>query len=140
MANIYLIMVPFKYTHNMHHVHIPLSFHPQDTWGQQYIDKRYTSLLLIVPSLILALVSPFPLFNRQIVRPQRSGRGFFDFCWAASMYLEGVAILPQLHMFQKNRVGTRVSCELDGRNRVVHVALRVQPLRVQIARVLLLDE
>lgn len=112
----------------------------QDTWGQQYVDKRYTALLLIVPSLILALVSPFPLYDAQIVRPQRSGRGFFDFCWAASMYLEGVAILPQLHMFQKNRVVALRSCELDGRNRILHFALRVQPLRVQAARVLLLDE
>ena len=56
------------------------------------------------------------------------------------MYLEGVAILPQLHMFQKNRVEMKANCELDGRDRVVYVALRVQPLRVQAARVLLLDE
>ena len=85
LLNIYLIMKPLKYTHNVHH----------DTWGQQYIKKEYTALLLILPALILAL----------IVRPQRSGNGFYDYLWAASMYLEGVAILPQLHMFQKNRTG-----------------------------------
>ena len=39
------------------------------------------------------------------MRPQRSGKGFIDFCWASSMYLESVSILPQLHMFRKNRVG-----------------------------------
>ena len=57
------------------------------------------------------------------------------------MYLEGVAILPQLHLFQKNRVcdGER-SDRIDGRDRIVHVALRLQSLRVQIARLLLLDE
>ncbi|KAK8795996.1 hypothetical protein WA171_003960 [Blastocystis sp. BT1] len=82
---LYLMTVPLKYTHNVHH----------DTWGQQYVNKKYTSLLLIVPSFILAL----------IVRPQRSGKGFIDFCWASSMYLESVSILPQLHMFRKNRTG-----------------------------------
>ncbi|KAK8829004.1 hypothetical protein WA538_001005 [Blastocystis sp. DL] len=82
---LYLMMVPLKYTHNIHH----------DTFGQNLINKKYTALLLIVPSVILAL----------IVRPQRAGSGFFDFCWAASMYLESVSIFPQLHMFQKNRTG-----------------------------------
>ena len=43
---LYLMTVPLKYTHNVHH----------DTWGQQYVNKKYTSLLLIVPSFILALV------------------------------------------------------------------------------------
>ena len=75
------------------------------------------------------------------MRPQRSGNGFYDYLWAASMYLEGVAILPQLHMFQKNRVcdGGR-SDRIDGGDRIVHVSLRVQSLRIETARFLLLDE
>ncbi|KAK8816271.1 endoplasmic reticulum retaining receptor [Blastocystis sp. ATCC 50177/Nand II] len=82
---IYLMKVPLKYTHNIHH----------DTWGQQYIRKEYTALLLILPSIICAL----------IVHPQRSGKGWVDVAWAISMYLESVSILPQLHMFKKDRTG-----------------------------------
>ena len=84
MLNIYLIMVPLKYTHNSHH----------DTFGQSYfLPKQYTSLYLIVPSVILAL----------IIRPHRSNT-YCDLLWAIAMYLEGVAIYPQLYMFTKNRV------------------------------------
>lgn len=84
LFNIYLITVPLKYTHNSHH----------DTFGQGYfLPKQFTSLYLIVPSIILAL----------IIRPHRSGN-YCDLLWAIAMYLEGVAIYPQLHMFQKNRV------------------------------------
>ncbi|KAK8800484.1 hypothetical protein WA171_005115 [Blastocystis sp. BT1] len=85
MILIYLIMIPLKYTHNSHH----------DTFGQGHIlPKQWTALYLIVPSLILAL----------IIRPHRAGN-FCDLFWAFAMYLEGVAIYPQLHMFQKNRTG-----------------------------------
>ena len=84
MINIYLIMGPLKYTHNSHH----------DTFGQGYfLPKQYTALYLIVPAVVLAL----------IVRPHRAG-SYCDLLWAIAMYLEGVAIYPQLHMFQKNRV------------------------------------
>lgn len=87
MINIYLIMGPLKYTHNSHH----------DTFGQgHFLPKQYTSLYLIVPAIVLAL----------IVRPHRSGT-YCDLLWAIAMYLEGVAIYPQLHMFQKNRVRAR---------------------------------
>lgn len=85
LFNIYLIMVPLKYTHDSHH----------DTFGQDhFLPKQYTSLYLIVPAVILAL----------IIRPHRAG-SYCDLLWAISMYLEGVAIYPQLYMFQKNRVG-----------------------------------
>ena len=87
LINIYLIMGPLKYTHNSHH----------DTFGQgHFLPKQYTSLFLIVPAIVLAL----------IVRPHRSGT-YCDLLWAIAMYLEGVAIYPQLHMFQKNRVRDR---------------------------------
>ena len=79
-----MICVPLKYTHNSHH----------DTFGQGYfLPKQFTSLYLIVPAIILAL----------IIRPHRAGT-YCDLLWAIAMYLEGVAIYPQLYMFQKNRV------------------------------------
>ncbi|KAK8798635.1 hypothetical protein WA588_003715, partial [Blastocystis sp. NMH] len=82
---IYLVMVPLKYTHNSHH----------DTFGQGFfLPKQYTALYLIVPALVLTL----------IIRPHRAGN-YCDFLWTFAMYLEGVAIYPQLHMFQKNRTG-----------------------------------
>ena len=81
-----MICVPLKYTHNSHH----------DTFGQgSFLPKQVTSLYLIIPAVILAL----------IVRPHRSGT-YCDLLWAISMYLEGVAIYPQLYMFQKNRVNS----------------------------------
>ena len=88
LFNIYLIMFPLKYTHDSHH----------DTFGQGYfLPKQYTALFLIVPAVILAL----------IVRPHRAD-SYCDLLWAIAMYLEGVAIYPQLYMFQKNRVGCSV--------------------------------
>ena len=42
-----------------------------------------------------------------IVRPHRAD-SYCDLLWAIAMYLEGVAIYPQLYMFQKNRVGCGV--------------------------------
>ena len=88
LLNIYLIMLPLKQTHDSHH----------DTFGQGYfLPKQYTALFLIVPAVILAL----------IVRPHRAD-SYCDLLWAIAMYLEGVAIYPQLYMFQKNRVGCGV--------------------------------
>lgn len=57
------------------------------------IPVKLSALLLIIPAFVLAL----------IVRPHRAG-SYCDFLWAFSMYLEGVAIYPQLHMFKKSRV------------------------------------
>ena len=84
LLNMYLICFPMRYTHDSHH----------DNFGNNsFLPKQLTSLYLIVPAVILAL----------IVRPHRSG-SYCDLLWAIAMYLEGVAIYPQLHMFQKNRV------------------------------------
>ena len=75
----------------------------QDTFGQGFfLPKQYTALYLIVPALVLTL----------IIRPHRAGN-YCDFLWTFAMYLEGVAIYPQLHMFQKNRVGFERA--MDGR-------------------------
>lgn len=91
LFNIYLIMVPLKYTHDSHH----------DTFGQGFfLPKQYTALYLIVPAIILAF----------IIRPHRAG-SYCDLLWAIAMYLEGVAIYPQLYMFQKNRVGDAAARE-----------------------------
>ena len=62
-----------------------------DKFGNFKIPSEYGALYLFVPCLILAL----------IFHPQLNKEMFSDTCWTLSMYVEAVAMVPQLYMFQK---------------------------------------
>mmetsp|Transcript_11398 Transcript_11398/g.14836 ORF Transcript_11398/g.14836 Transcript_11398/m.14836 type:complete len:284 (-) Transcript_11398:237-1088(-) len=62
-----------------------------DCFGNLHVPPAYGAIYLIVPCLFLAL----------IFHPSLNNEWFSDCCWTFSMYLETVAIMPQLYMFQK---------------------------------------
>jgi len=79
---IYLIMVPFNSSYN-----------PKlDTFGaNKYFPGGLGVLLVIIPAFIIALVW----------HPNLNSNFITDTSWAFANYLEAVAVLPQLVMFQK---------------------------------------
>jgi len=62
-----------------------------DKFGNFKIANQYGAFYLIIPCVILAIVF-HPTLNREWLS---------DVCWTLSMYLEAVAMLPQIYMFQK---------------------------------------
>jgi len=62
-----------------------------DKFGNYKIPAEYGALYLFVPCLIMAL----------IFHPQLNKEMFSDTCWTLSMYVEAIAMVPQLYMFQK---------------------------------------
>mmetsp|Transcript_22544 Transcript_22544/g.21773 ORF Transcript_22544/g.21773 Transcript_22544/m.21773 type:complete len:297 (+) Transcript_22544:101-991(+) len=62
-----------------------------DKFGSLHIPNEFGALYCIVPCGLLALFF-HPTLNREF---------FSDVCWTYSMYLEAVAMLPQIFMFQK---------------------------------------
>lgn len=63
----------------------------KDAFGSLHIPPQYGVVYIIVPAMILAI----------FLRPNLNKDFFSDAAWTFSMYLESVAILPQLYMFTK---------------------------------------
>lgn len=78
---LYLLFVPLFSTYDEKY----------DKFGNLHISDRLGSLYLFGPCLLIAL-----LFH-----PSLNNEMFSDVCWTLSMYLESVALFPQLYMFQK---------------------------------------
>lgn len=80
-----------------------------------YIPNKFGIVWIVVPSYLLAMVSHSHLSNRlcaivkyvsarlmmQLFHPTLNNNFFTDTAWAFSLYLEAVAIMPQLYLFQK---------------------------------------
>lgn len=62
-----------------------------DAFGNLHIPSKLGALYLLVPCALLAA----------IMHPSLNNEWFSDSAWTLSMYLEAVAILPQLYMFQR---------------------------------------
>lgn len=62
-----------------------------DKFGNLQIPPEYGAVYLFVPCVIIAV----------IFHPELNKEFFSDTCWTISMYIEAVAMLPQLYMFQK---------------------------------------
>jgi len=62
-----------------------------DKFGNFHIPNQLGALYLLVPCIALAV----------LIHPSLNHDWFSDVCWTLSMYLESVAIFPQLFMFQK---------------------------------------
>lgn len=62
-----------------------------DKFGNMHIPSAYGAAYLAGPCIILAIVF-HPALNRDFLS---------DTCWTLSMYVEAVAMLPQIFMFQK---------------------------------------
>ena len=62
-----------------------------DKFGNLNVPAEYGVVYLVVPCVVMALM----------FHPELNKEFFSDVCWTFSMYLEAVAMLPQLYMFQK---------------------------------------
>jgi len=62
-----------------------------DCFGNLHVPPAFGIVYLVGPCFLLALVF-HPNLNNEL---------FSDVCWTFGMYLETVAIMPQLYMFQK---------------------------------------
>jgi ER lumen protein retaining receptor len=78
---LYGIMGPLKSTYDSRF----------DKFGNLNVPNEYGIVYLLVPTLLLAI----------IFHPELNKEFFSDTCWTFSMYLEAVAMIPQLYMFQK---------------------------------------
>jgi len=62
-----------------------------DRFGNMYIPSELGALYLLIPCIIMAVIF-HPSLNREF---------FSDTCWTMSMFLESVAMLPQIYMFER---------------------------------------
>jgi hypothetical protein len=62
-----------------------------DQFGNLYVSNTFGGLYIGIPCIILAIIC-HPILNKDF---------FTDVCWTFSMYLEALAITPQIYMFQK---------------------------------------
>jgi ER lumen protein retaining receptor len=62
-----------------------------DSFGAKYIPPQLGVVYLVAPALLLAI----------LLHPSLNGNWLTDVAWTFALYLEAVAILPQLYMFQK---------------------------------------
>ena len=62
-----------------------------DRFGNFYIPGELGAIYVLVPCVVIAV----------FFHPSLNHEFFSDFVWAASMYVEALAMAPQLYMFQK---------------------------------------
>jgi len=76
---------PFKSTYEVE----------SDKFGEFHVPRGYGAVYLAIPVLIVAI----------ILHPSLNSDFFSDVAWTYAMYLESVALIPQLYMFQKQSNG-----------------------------------
>ncbi len=62
-----------------------------DKFGNIHVPPQFGIVYLVAPCVLLAIC----------FHPDLNKEAFSDICWTLSMYIEAVAMLPQLYMFQK---------------------------------------
>lgn len=68
---------------------------PLDSFGSLHVPAKFGAVYLVAPTLVMAL----------ILHPNLNNSFLADTAWTFACYLESVAILPQLFMFQKKGGG-----------------------------------
>lgn len=74
---------------------LPTYDEKNDKFGNLSIPSEFGIIYIVAPCVILAVLF-HPALNRE---------AFSDTCWTLSMYLEAVAMLPQVYMFQRQASG-----------------------------------
>jgi len=80
-AAIFGIIAPLKHSYDVKY----------DLFGNLHIPDSLGIVYVLLPCIVLAV----------IFHPSLNHEWLSDTCWAASMYLESLAMLPQLYMFQR---------------------------------------
>lgn len=78
---IYLLMTTYSHTYQA----------KADKFGGPHIPMQYGIVYLVVPALVLAM----------ILHPKLNQNWFTDVSWTFALYLEAVAVGPQLYMFHR---------------------------------------
>jgi len=84
-AALWAAMGPFKRTYQA----------DLDTFGEMNVPAGFGAVYLAVPVLIVAA----------LIHPNLNSDFLSDVAWTYAMYLESVALIPQLYMFQKQSTG-----------------------------------
>lgn len=74
---------------------LPTYDEKNDKFGNLSIPSEFGIIYIVAPCVILAVLF-HPALNRE---------AFSDTCWTLSMYLEALAMLPQVYMFQRQASG-----------------------------------
>lgn len=82
---LYGCMVPFKQTYQA----------DADKFGEINVPAGFGALYLAAPVLVISCV----------IHPNLNSDFFSDVAWTYAMYLESLALIPQLYMFQKQATG-----------------------------------
>jgi hypothetical protein len=82
---LYGVMIPFKATYQA----------DCDRFGEFNVPSGYGAVYLAVPTLLVAI----------FLHPSLNEDFLSDVAWTYAMYLESVAVIPQLYMFQKQKNG-----------------------------------
>jgi len=85
VSALYACMVPFKSTYQ----------NDLDTFGEMHVPPGMGAIYLAVPVFFLAC----------FIHPSLNSDFLSDMAWTYAMYLESVALIPQLYMFQKQTAG-----------------------------------
>lgn len=87
---VYLVMFQFKSTYDIN----------KDVFGNLHVPSEFGIVYIVVPCILLAI----------LIHPNLNNVWTADVNWSISLYLEAMAILPQLYMFQKQGGGTVEVC------------------------------
>jgi len=87
---IYLIQFQFKSSYESRY----------DAFGNLHVPEEFGIIYILVPCIILGM----------IFHPNLNMNWTADVSWTIALYIEAMAILPQLYMFQKRGGGTVESC------------------------------
>ncbi|CAK4081390.1 unnamed protein product [Aphanomyces euteiches] len=89
-AVIFLVTVQFRGSYDFKY----------DTFGHLHVPSEYGIAYILVPCILLGM----------LIHPNLNLNWFADVSWTIALYIEAIAILPQLFMFQKRGGGTVESC------------------------------
>ncbi|RLN47559.1 hypothetical protein BBJ29_007244 [Phytophthora kernoviae] len=87
---IYLVTTRFNSTYELRY----------DTFGWLHLPTELGALYILLPCILFGM----------LIHPNLNRNWFSDVSWTIALYIEAVAILPQLFMFQKRGGGAVESC------------------------------
>eukprot|EP00968_Pinguiococcus_pyrenoidosus_P002586 scaffold145_cov261-Pinguiococcus_pyrenoidosus.AAC.14 len=90
--SLYLTLVRFRNTYDAQ----------TDTFGNLHVPDHLGVVWLLGPPLVLAL----------LLHPNLNSEFFSDVCWTFAMYLESIAIFPQLYQFQRQAAQKNFEVEI----------------------------
>ncbi|KAF0706337.1 hypothetical protein AaE_014166 [Aphanomyces astaci] len=98
LAVIFLVTVQFRGSYDFKF----------DTFGHLHVPSEFGIVYILVPSILLGMVRNGPILA--LIHPNLNMNWLADVSWTIALYIEAIAILPQLFMFQKRGGGAVETC------------------------------